>query len=147
MQFVENSKPFQMTEKQYREYQQKIRELCLSLGLVEVHRGYEIQFRTEVKDTFVFGEVVRLFDYDDHPTAGVVFFNSLKYTEYMIYDYCYEYDSKKLPFETPYQNMFNFTEKIETILDKLKIIIVEAIRQRKELDLKLKMENLQKDFK
>ena len=48
----------------YEKYQSEIRSLCLQLGLVEHNNGSITEFRTEYDTSFIYGEVIRLFDYD-----------------------------------------------------------------------------------
>lgn len=55
-------------KEKYLKIQQKIRKLCISLGLVELKHGLEIQFRTEEDESLIFGEVIRLFNLDSDDT-------------------------------------------------------------------------------
>lgn len=63
-----------MQKDEYKLYQRKIGKLCLQMGLVEKRNEDCIEYRTELETNFVFGEVIRMFDYDEHYYNAVVFF-------------------------------------------------------------------------
>ena len=139
-----------MPKDEYKLYQQKISELCLQMGLVEKRSEDCIEYRTELDTNFVFGEVIRMFDYDEHYYSAVVFFNKLVRSTTSIYsdDYKYIFENyhKELPFETD-DNVISFNEPLEKVLDKVKYIVSNAIKQRKELDVTVKLEGIKEDFK
>lgn len=139
-----------MTKEEYKLYQQKIGELCLQMGLVEKRTEDCIEYRTELETNFVFGEVIRMFDYDEHYYNAVVFFNKLVPSTPMYasddYKYIFENVHKELPFETD-DNVISFNEPLEKVLDQVKYIVSNAIKQRKELNVTVKMEGIKEDFK
>lgn len=53
-----------MPKEEYKLYQKKISELCLQMGLKERRTRESIEYRTELETNFVFGEVIRMFDYE-----------------------------------------------------------------------------------
>lgn len=139
-----------MPKEKYKLYQQKISELCLQMGLVEKRTEDCIEYRTELNTDFVFGEVIRMFDYDEHYYSAVVFFNKLVRSTPMYssddYKYIFENYHNELPFETD-DNVISFNEPLEKVLDKVKYIVSNAIKQRKELDVAVKLEGIKEDFK
>ena len=139
-----------MQKDEYKLYQRKIGELCLQMGLKEKRTSDSIEYRTELETNFVFGEVIRMFDYDEHYYSAVVFFNKLVPSTTMFgyddYKYIFENYHKELPFETD-DNVISFNEPLEKVLDKVKYIVSNAIKQRKELDVKVKLEKMKVDFK
>lgn len=139
-----------MPKEEYKLYQKKIGELCLQMGLKEKRTSDSIEYRTELETNFVFGEVIRMFDYDEHYYSAVVFFNKLirSNTMYCSDDYKYIFENyyKELPFETN-DNTISFSEPLEKVLDKVKYIVSNAIKQRKELDVAVKLEGIKEDFK
>ena len=139
-----------MPKEEYKLYQKKIGELCLQMGLVEKRTREFIEYRTELETNFVFGEVIRMFDYDEHYYNAVVFFNKLVRSSCQFYkgDYKYIFENyyKELPFETN-DNTISFSEPLEKVLDKVKYIVSNAIKQRKELDITVKLEGIKEDFK
>ena len=138
-----------MQKDKYNLYQKKISELCLQMGLVEKRNEDCIEYRTELETNFVFGEVIRMFDYDEHYYNAVVFFNKLVPSTTMFgsdeYKYIFENYHKELPFETD-DNVISFNEPLEKVLDKVKYIVSNAIKQRKELDVQVKLEKMKVDF-
>ena len=138
-----------MQKDKYKLYQKKIGELCLQMGLVKKLHEDCVEYRTELDTNFVFGEVIRMFDYDEHYYNGVVFFNKLVRSTSSIYseDYKYIFENyhNELPFETD-DNVISFNEPLEKVLDKVKYIVGNAIKQRKELDASLKLEKIKEDF-
>ena len=138
-----------MQKDEYKLYQQKIGEICLQMGLVEKRNEDCIEYRTELETNFVFGEVIRMFDYDEHYYNAVVFFNKLVRSTsiyYEDYKYIFENYYKELPFETK-DNTISFSEPLDKVLDKVKYIVSNAIKQRKELDVAVKLEGIKEDFK
>ena len=138
-----------MPKKEYNLYQKKIGELCLQMGLKERRTRESIEYRTELETNFVFGEVIRMFDYDEHYYNAVVFFNKLVRSNSIYfedYKYIFENYYKELPFETD-DNTISFNEPLEKVLDKVKYIVSNAIKQRKELDVAVKLEGIKEDFK
>jgi hypothetical protein len=138
-----------MQKEEYNLYQRKIGELCLQMGLVEKRSKDYIEYRTELETNFVFGEVIRMFDYDEHYYNAVVFFNKLVRSTsiyYEDYKYIFENYYKELPFETD-NNVISFREPLEDVLNKVKYIVGNAIKQRKELDVEVKLEGIKEDFK
>ena len=138
-----------MPKDEYKLYQKKISELCLQMGLKERRTRESIEYRTELETNFVFGEVIRMFDYDEHYYNAVVFFNKLVRSTsiyYEDYKYIFENYYKELPFETD-DNTISFSEPLEKVLDKVKYIVSNAIKQRKELDVAVKLEGIKEDFK
>ena len=138
-----------MPKDEYKLYQKKISELCLQMGLKERRTREYIEYRTELETNFVFGEVIRMFDYDEHYYNAVVFFNKLIRSNsiyYEDYKYIFENYHKELPFETD-NNVISFSEPLEKVLDKVKYIVSNAIKQRKELDVAVKLEGIKEDFK
>jgi hypothetical protein len=139
-----------MPKDEYELYQRKIGEICLQMGLVEKRNKDFIEYRTELETNFVFGEVIRMFDYDEHYHNVVVFFNKLvpSNTMYCSDDYKYIFGNyhKELPFETE-DNSISFSEPLEQILDKVKYIVSNAIKQRKELSVQEKIKVMKEDFK
>lgn len=139
-----------MSKEKYKLYQKKIGELCLQMGLVEKRTEDCIEYRTELETNFVFGEVIRMFDYDEHYYNAVVFFNKLVPSTPMYssddYKYIFENVHEELPFETD-DNVISFNEPLEKVLDKVKYIVSNAIKQRKELDVAVKLEGIKEDFK
>lgn len=138
-----------MPKKEYNLYQKKIGELCLQMGLKEKRTSDSIEYRTELETNFVFGEVIRMFDYDEHYYSAVVFFNKLVPSNYIYfedYKYIFENYYKELPFETD-DNTISFSEPLDKVLDKVKYIVSNAIKQRKELDVQVKLEKMKVDFK
>lgn len=138
-----------MPKDEYKLYQKKISELCLQMGLKERRTRESIEYRTELETNFVFGEVIRLFDYDEHYYNAVVFFNKLVRSNSIYsedYKYIFENYYKELPFETD-DNTISFSEPLEKVLDKVKYIVSNAIKQRKELDVAVKLEGIKEDFK
>lgn len=105
----------------------------------------------ELQTNFVYGEVIRMFDYDAHYNNSVVFFNKLVRNTFPQSwsnedcKYIYNYH-KELPFETE-DNSISFSEPLETVLDKVKYIVSNAIKQRKELDVTVKLVEMKEDFK
>ena len=137
-----------MPRDKYKLYQQKIGELCLQLGLKERRKEETIEYRTELETNFVCGEVIRMFDYDEHYYNCVVFFNKLERSTYSYpddYKYIFENRHEELPFETD-NNVISFNEPLEDVLDKVKYIVKDAIKQRKELNVRVKLEELKEDF-
>lgn len=139
-------------KEKYLKIQQKIRELCINLGLVEIKHGLEIQFRTEEDDSLIWGEVIRLFnlDFDDlnlRTHAIVVFFNKLNYvkTKYSKYSYIYEFNPENQPFKLK-NNVISLNKDLDYILNVIEYVVVGALKQRKELLLKLKHDSINKDF-
>lgn len=137
-----------MPKDEYKLYQQKIGELCLQMGLVEKRSKDYIEYRTELETDFVFGEVIRLFDYDEHYYNSVVFFNKLipSTSHYTNYKYIFENYHKELPFKTD-NNVISFSEPLEDVLNKVKYIVGNAIKQRKELDVEERLSEMKEDFK
>ena len=138
-----------MPKDEYKLYQKKISELCLQMGLKERRTRESVEYRTELETNFVFGEVIRMFDYDEHYYNAVVFFNKLVRSTsiyYEDYKYIFENYYKELPFETD-DNTISFSEPLEKVLDKVKYIVSNAIKQRKELDVTVKLEGIKEDFK
>lgn len=139
-----------MPKDEYQLYQQKIGEICLQMGLVEKRSKDYIEYRTELDTDFVFGEVIRLFDYDEHYYNAVVFFNKLVPSSMSYYasDYKYIFENfhDELPFETE-DNVISFNDKLEDVLKKVKYIVSNAIKQRKDLNMEVKMEEMKEDFK
>lgn len=139
-----------MSEQKYKLYQKKIGELCLQMGLVEKRTREFIEYRTELDIHFVYGEVIRMFDYDEHHYESVVFFNKLCRTNSMYvtedYKYIFENCYQELPFETEW-NSISFNEPLEKVLDEVKYIVSNAIKQRKELSVQEKMKVMKEDFK
>ena len=138
-----------MPKDEYKLYQKKISELCLQMGLKERRTRESIEYRTELETNFVFGEVIRMFDYDEHYYNAVVFFNKLIRSNSIYsedYKYIFENYYKELPFETD-DNTISFSEPLEKVLDKVKYIVSNAIKQRKELDVAVKLEGIKEDFK
>lgn len=139
-----------MSKQKYKLYQKKIGELCLQMGLVEKRTSECIEYRTELDTHFVYGEVIRMFDYDNHYYDAVVFFNKLGRTNSMYctddYIYIFENYHNELPFETN-DNTISFREPLEKVLDEVKYIVSNAIKQRKELDVTVKLEKMKEDFK
>lgn len=140
-------------KEEYLKIQQKIRELCISLGLVELKSGLEIQFRTEEDESLIFGEVIRLFNLDSDTSnlkrhAKVVFFNKLKYVEskYSKYSYIYLFNPENIPFKLKNENVISFNEDLDYILKVIEYVVVSALKQRKKLLLKLKHDSINKDF-
>lgn len=133
----------------YKLYQQKISELCLQMGLKEKRTNETIEYRTELETNFVFGEVIRMFDYDEHYYNGVVYFNKLVRSSSSVfsedYKYIFENFHEELPFETD-DNVISFNEPLEEILDKVKYIVKNAIKQRKELNVTVKLDEMKEDF-
>lgn len=139
-----------MPKDKYELYQKKIGEICLQMGLVEKRTSDCIEYRTELDTHFVFGEVIRMFDYDEHYYNAVVFFNKLvsSSSRYCSDDYKYIFENfhEELPFETD-DNVISFKEPLEKVLNKVKYIVSNAIKQRKELDVTVKLEGIKEDFK
>lgn len=140
-------------KEEYLKIQQKIRELCISLGLVELKSGLEIQFRTEEDESLIFGEVIRLFNLDSDKSnlkrhAKVVFFNELHYARPICsnYSYIYEFNPENIPFKLKNENAISLNEDLDYILKVIKYVVVSAIKQRKKLLLKLKHDSINKDF-
>ena len=132
----------------YKLYQQKIGEICLQMGLKERRTNETIEYRTELETNFVCGEVIRMFDYDEHYYNCVVFFNKLERSTYSYpddYKYIFENYHNELPFETD-DNVISFNEPLEKVLDEVKYIVKNAIKQRKELDVAVKLEGIKEDF-
>lgn len=132
----------------YKLYQQKIGELCLQMGLKEKRTNETIEYRTELETNFVFGEVIRMFDYDEHYYNCVVFFNKLMRSSYSFpddYKYIFENYHNELPFETD-DNVISFNEPLEKVLDEVKYIVKNAIKQRKELNVRVKLDEMKEDF-
>lgn len=135
-----------MHRTEYELYQKKIGEVCLQLGLVEKRSKDYIEYRTELETNLVFGEVIRMFDYDEHYNNSVVFFNKLvPATIHSDYKYIFENFHDELPFETD-DNYISFRIPLEEVLNKVKYIVGNAIKQRKELNMELKMNELKEDF-
>lgn len=139
-------------KEKYLKIQQKIRELCISLGLVELKHGLEIQFRTEEDESLIFGEVIRLFNLDSDDSilkshAIVVFFNELQYTKskYSNYSYLYVFNSENCPFKLK-NNAISLDKDLDYILKVIECVVVGALKQRKKLLLKLKHDSINKDF-
>ena len=138
-----------MPKDEYKLYQKKISELCLQMGLKERRTRESVEYRTELETNFVFGEVIRMFDYDEHYYNAVVFFNKLVRSNSIYsedYKYIFENYYKELPFETD-DNTISFSEPLDKVLDKVKYIVSNAIKQRKELDVTVKLEGIKEDFK
>lgn len=138
-----------MPKEEYKLYQKKISELCLQMGLKERRTRESIEYRTELETNFVFGEVIRMFDYDEHYYNAVVFFNKLIRSNSIYsedYKYIFENYYKELPFKTD-DNTISFNEPLDKVLDKVKYIVSNAIKQRKELDVAVKLEGIKEDFK
>lgn len=137
-----------MPKDEYELYQQKISELCLQMGLVEKRSKDYIEYRTELETDFIFGEVIRMFDYDEHYYNAVVFFNKLipSRSQYTDYKYIFENFHKELPFKTD-NNVISFREPLEDVLYKVKYIVGNAIKQRKELDVEERLSEMKEDFK
>lgn len=137
-----------MPKDEYKLYQQKIGELCLQMGLVEKRSKDYIEYRTELETDFVFGEVIRMFDYDEHYYNAVVFFNKLIRSNSIYsedYKYIFENYHKELPFKTD-NNVISFSEPLEDVLNKVKYIVGNAIKQRKELDIEERLSEMKEDF-
>ena len=133
----------------YKKYIDKISELCTQMGLVKHIEGEEIGFFIGNDTDFVYGEVIRLFDYTNTFHNKVVFFNKLEKLKYKLnrpYSYIYSNYNKELPFKTK-DNVISFNEPLEKVLEKIRYIVTEAIKQRKELDEQIKFERLKEDFK
>ena len=114
-----------MPRDEYKLYQQKIGELCLQMGLKERRTTDYIEYRTELETNFVCGEVIRMFDYDEHYYNAVVFFNKLVRSSYSYpddYKYIFENFHEELPFETN-DNVISFREPLEKVLHKVKYIV------------------------
>lgn len=139
-----------MPKDEYELYQKKIGELCLQMGLKEHRTRDYIEYRTELETNFVFGEVIRMFDYDEHYYNAVVFFNKLVPSTSMYYynDYTYIFENfhEELPFKTD-NNVISFREPLKDVLNKIKYIVSNAIKQRKELDVTVKLSEMKEDFK
>ena len=137
-----------MPRDEYKLYQQKIGELCLQMGLKERRTTDYIEYRTELETNFVCGEVIRMFDYDEHYYNAVVFFNKLVRSSYSYpddYKYIFENFHEELPFETD-NNVISFNEPLEKVLDEVKYIVKHAVEQRKELNVRVKLEEMKEDF-
>lgn len=138
-----------MPKDKYKLYQQKIGEICLQMGLKEKRTNETIEYRTELETNFVFGEVIRMFDYDEHYYNCVVFFNKLVQSSSSMfsddYKYIFENFHEELPFETD-DNVISFNEPLEEVLDKVKYIVKNAITQRKELNVTVKLDEMKEDF-
>lgn len=141
-----------MSKEKYELYQKKIGELCLQMGLVEKRTREFIEYRTELDTNFVYGEVIRMFDWAYCYNNSVVFFNKLvrrtlseQYAN-DTYKYIFGNYHKELPFETE-DNSISFSEPLEMVLDKVKYIVSNAIKQRKELSVQEKMNVMKEDFK
>jgi hypothetical protein len=65
---------------------------------------------------------------------------------YEDYKFIFENYYKELPFETD-NNVISFREPLEDVLNKVKYIVGNAIKQRKELDVEVKLEGIKEDFK
>ena len=130
----------------YEKYQSEIRSLCLQLGLVEHNKGSITEFRTEYDTSFIYGEVIRLFDYDSMYYASVVFFNELVQVADDDYQYIYNAKFDTLPFKTDSNNI-TFYEPLDKVLEKVRSVVTYAIKQRKELAEKEKLNKLKEDFK
>lgn len=141
-----------MSKEKYELYQKKIGELCLQMGLVEKRTREFIEYRTELDIHFVYGEVIRMFDWAYCYNNSVVFFNKLVRStlseQYAndTYKYIFENCYQELPFETN-DNTISFREPLEKVLDEVKYIVSNAIKQRKELDVTVKLEKMKEDFK
>ena len=136
-----------MPKDEYQLYQQKIGELCMQMGLVEKRSKDYIEYRTELETNFVFGEVIRMFDYDEHYNNSVVFFNKLLPSSFHSdYKYIFENCHEELPFETD-DNYISFRVPLEDVLNKIRYIVGEAIKQRKKLNVEVKMNEMKEDFK
>lgn len=141
-----------MPRDEYELYQRKIGEICLQMGLVEKRTHDYIEYCTELDTDFVYGEVIRMFDWEYSYNNSVVFFNKLVRSTLSeqnpndTFKYIFDNYHKELPFETE-DNSISFSEPLEQILDKVKYIVSNAIKQRKELDVKVKLEKMKVDFK
>ena len=141
-----------MPRDEYELYQRKIGEICLQMGLVEKRTHDYIEYRTELDTDFVYGEVIRMFDWAYSYNNSVVFFNKLVRSTLSeqnpndTFKYIFDNYHKELPFETE-DNSISFSEPLEQILAKVKYIVSNAIKQRKELDVKVKLEKMKVDFK
>ena len=140
-----------MPKDEYELYQRKIGEICLQMGLVEKRNKDYIEYRTELETNFVYGEVIRMFDWAYCYNNSVVFFNKLVRStlsdQYAndTYKYIFGNYHKEIPFETE-DNSISFSEPLEQVLDKVKYIVSNAIKQRKELSVQEKMKVMKEDF-
>ena len=135
-----------MNVAKYKHYQQKIREVLLECGLIEQKCGNQFQFFTDNDKSFVFGEVFRMFDYDGYYYPKVVFFNKLEKNDVDDeYEYFYEEAPTELPFDLK-ENTLPFNMKLTYILDCVKYIATDVIKQRKDLAQKVKLESISEDF-
>lgn len=136
-----------MHKDDYEHYQNEIGRVCMELGLVKKEICDTIEYRTEMDTSFIYGEVIRLFDYRNHYNPSVVFFNKLEEskTKRTPYSYIYENRYTELPFKTE-RNTIPFKEPLNEVLDKIKYIVGNAVRQRKELASKLRLEQISEDF-
>lgn len=138
----------ELTKKEYIENQNKVRELCKNLGLIEKKSDYEYQFWVPCHPK-IFAECVRLFDYDEHPTDKVVFFYDLEpYSFRHEYDYCFDSSlenmNEKLNLDVR-TNHFEFP-LTDADLRKLETIIKADIQIAKEYSEKITLKEVKKDF-
>ena len=137
-----------MTKEKYLENQQKVRELCLKLGLKERMSGYEIQFWVPCHSK-IFAECVRMFKYEVHPIYYAVFFYDLEpYIDNRNYDYCFKSSIQTIKEDLNLDikdNVFEFpiTDKK---LSKLETIIKADIQIAKEYSENLVIKEIKQDF-
>lgn len=132
---------------EYLQQQNIVRELCYSLGLKEIKSGYEIQFWTPGHPR-IYGECVRLFDYNSHPTDKVVFFYGLCEYDTTYYSYCFHDNLAEIKNHFGIEceiNQFNFPLN-EKDLDSLTRIIKANIEDAKRVSQLLLFKDINKDF-
>lgn len=131
----------------YLQQQNLVRELCLSLGLKEQKNGYEYQFWTPGHPS-IFGECVRLFDYDSHPADKVVFFYGLTEYDSFYHSYCFHSNMEVVKTNLNIDcitNHFNFPLS-KTDLENLSKIIRADIEDAKRLTQQFLLDDIKKDF-
>ena len=134
----------------------KIRDLLMSFGLTKVKDyGYDSYFVLSNK-VQLFGEIIRLCN-TPNGDDKVVFFAQLVYRNspvssdnilHMPYTHLFTYGLEMIPdkFEQfKYSNNF-IVEGTQKELDFLKWLVQNAIRQKKELELKIELGKIDKDF-
>lgn len=140
-------KKSKFTKIEYLQQQNIVRELCYSLGLIEKKNGYEIQFWTPGHSN-IFGECIRLFDYDSHPVDKVVFFYGLSEYDIHYHSYCFHNNitviNNNLNIDCT-NNHFNFPLK-EKDLDNLTKIIKADIEDAKKVTQQFLLKEIEKDF-
>ena len=132
---------------EYLQQQNLVRELCYSLGLKERINGYEIQFWTPGHPR-IFGECVRLFDYNSHPTDKVVFFYGLSEYDTTDHSYCFHNNMAEVKNHFGIDcktNQFNFPLTKED-LDNLTRIIKADIEDAKIISQQILFKEIKKDF-